>query len=105
MGDKTIYVYENWSEENPVLIGKLYVSIVRGREQFSFEYDTSWLASESANYFLDPDLVLYKGRQYAPMNKELFGVFADSCPDRWGRVLMKRREAIQAKRKIGSRKY
>ncbi len=98
MEEKIIYVYENWSGENPVLIGKLYVSSVRGKEQFSFEYDAKWLADESANFFLDPDLALYRGRQYAPMDKALFGVFADSCPDRWGRILMKRREAIAAKK-------
>ncbi len=28
----------------------------------------------------------------------MFGVFADSCPDRWGRLLMKRHEAILAKK-------
>ena len=32
------------------------------------------------------------------MDKALFGVFADSCPDRWGRLLMKRRKAIQARK-------
>ena len=32
------------------------------------------------------------------MNKTLFGVFADSCPDRWGRLLMRRREAELARR-------
>lgn len=42
--------------------------------------------------------MLYKGRQYAPLNKSMFGIFADSCPDRWGRTLMKRREAIIAKK-------
>lgn len=97
MEEKTIYVYENWSSDTPILVGKLYVSHIRGKEQFAFEYDTSWLVSDSANYFLDPDLLLYNGRQYAPMDKALFGVFADSCPDRWGRLLMKRREAINAK--------
>lgn len=30
MNEKTIYVYENWSEEEPVLLGKLYVSYIRG---------------------------------------------------------------------------
>jgi len=98
MNEKTIYVYENWSGVDPVLLGKLYVSYIRGKEQFAFEYDTSWLVTESANYFLDPDLMLYNGRQYAPMDKTLFGVFADSCPDRWGRLLMKRREAVQARK-------
>lgn len=98
MKERTIYVYENWSEEEPVLIGRLYVSHVRGKEQFAFEYDHSWLVSDFANYLLDPDLLLYNGRQYAPMDKALFGVFADSCPDRWGRLLMKRREAVQARK-------
>ena len=98
MKEKTIYVFENWSEESPVLIGKLYVSYIRGKEQFAFEYDNSWLTSESANYLLDPDLSLYNGRQYVPMDKALFGVFADSCPDRWGRLLMKRREAVLARK-------
>ena len=44
---------------------------------------------------LDPDLALYKGRQY-PINKNTFGIFADSSPDRWGRVLMQRREKFLA---------
>jgi len=51
MNEKTIYVYENWSGVDPVLLGKLYVSYIRGKEQFAFEYDTSWLVTESANYF------------------------------------------------------
>ncbi len=49
-------------------------------------------------FVLDPDLVLYCGRQYTPLNKALFGIFADSAPDRWGRLLMDRREAILAKK-------
>lgn len=98
MEEKVIYVYENWSGDKPVLIGKLYISYIRGKEQFAFEYDTNWLVSEEANLFLDPDLTLYNGRQYAPMDKALFGVFADSCPDRWGRLLMKRRERVLAKK-------
>ena len=62
------------------------------------KYGTSWLSSESANYFFDPDLALYNGRHYAPMDKTFFGIFADSCPDRWGRLLMKRRETIKARK-------
>lgn len=98
MEENIIYVYENWSNENPVLMGKIYTFSVSGKEQFSFEYDEAWLTSETANYFFDPDLSLYRGRQYVPLDKQMFGMFADSCPDRWGRTLMKRREAIQAKK-------
>lgn len=91
---KTIYVYENWLSKKPSLIGKLYVETVRGGESYSFEYDFAWLANPAA-VMLDPDMNLYRGRQY-PIGKDKFGLFADSSPDRWGRILMKRRERILA---------
>ena len=37
----------------------------------------------------------YAGRQY-PSGKNIFGLFADASPDRWGRVLMNKRERILA---------
>ena len=46
--------------------------------------------------YLDPDLQLYAGRQYPTGAKNVFGLFADSSPDRWGRLLMTRRERILA---------
>ena len=98
MAAKTIYTYECWSSDQPVLMGFLFVDALRGKESCSFEYDTKWLKTHPGQYFLDPDLQLYRGRQYAPMDKTLFGIIADSCPDRWGRMLMRRREAILAAR-------
>ena len=94
--EKTIYVYADWMNDSPVLIGNLFVSGSRGKELFSFEYNNNWLRSADGDFLFDPDLRFYEGRQYAP-EKPLFGVFSDSCPDRWGRLLMKRREAILAK--------
>lgn len=91
---KTIYVYKNRILEKPSLIGRLYVDTVRGGESYSFEYDNLWLSNPMA-VMLDPDLNLYGGRQY-PIGKDKFGLFADSSPDRWGRILMKRRERILA---------
>lgn len=64
----------------------------------SFEYDDKWLENVNNNRFFDPNLMFYKGRQYAPIDKSMFGIFADSCPDRWGRTLMKRRELIRARK-------
>ena len=46
--------------------------------------------------YLDPDLQLYAGRQYPTGAKNVFGLFADFSPDRWGRLLMTRRERILA---------
>jgi serine/threonine-protein kinase HipA len=96
--EKPIYVYENWSSLTPVLIGIFYVNKTRGSETYSFEYDESWLKSSDMRFPLDPDLELYSGRQYPPADKNLFGLFSDSCPDRWGRQLMQRRELIVARK-------
>lgn len=92
---KTIYVYENWSSEVPTKLGTLYVDQGRGSEHYAFEYDENWLTTNQFASVLDPDLSLYRGRQY-PLNKKAFGIFADSSPDRWGRVLMQRREKLLA---------
>lgn len=93
--EKTIYVYADYLNYREKLIGKLYVQALRGKEFCSFEYDPEWLREDAA--MLDPDLQLYRGRQYLNDDKNIFGVFADSCPDRWGRLLMNRREAIRAR--------
>jgi len=93
---KVIYVYESFRSTTPNFLGTLFVENVRGRESYSFEYDADWLKS-SANYmYLDPDLQLYAGRQYPTGAKNVFGLFADSSPDRWGRLLMTRRERMLA---------
>ena len=93
---KQILVYENWLRAAPMRIGTLFVEGARGKEVCSFEYDNEWL-KHSGSFMLDPDLSLFKGRQFAPVGKELFGIFEDSCPDRWGRTLMERRESIIAR--------
>ena len=94
---KAILVYADWAPlAQASLIGELHADLLRGREIFSFEYDTGWLKEYGLSFF-DPDLSLFTGRQFVPQDKNLFGVFTDSCPDRWGRLLMKRREAIQAR--------
>jgi serine/threonine-protein kinase HipA len=94
---KNIFVYADWAElPKPVLMGCLNSQLVRGKEIFSFEFDPEWLKSKSAQV-LDPDLQFYSGRQYAGSGKISFGIFLDSSPDRWGRQLMRRREAIRAR--------
>ncbi|HRP33164.1 MAG TPA: HipA domain-containing protein [Agriterribacter sp.] len=92
-----ILVYADWiGLEGPVLMGTLSVAHTRGREIFSFAYNKAWLAGVLAQ-ILDPDLQLFTGTQYLSAGKKNFGIFLDSSPDRWGRVLMVRREAIAAR--------
>lgn len=69
---------------------------MRGKEVFSFVYTKEWLEKGPA-LLLDPDLGLYTGPQYSRDDKPNFGLFLDSSPDRWGRVLMERREALEAR--------
>ena len=95
--ENTIFVYENWRNENPSLFGRLHIAFIRGQEIYSFEYSDEWLNSFNSAYSIDPNLSLYRGRQYTPIDRKLFGLFADSCPDRWGRLLMKRKESINAR--------
>ena len=93
-----IYVYENWKASTPTQIGLLNLEGGKGKQVVSFEYHEEWINSINGNFVFDPDLTLFKGRQYVPVDKAMFGIFADSCPDRWGRLLMKRRETILAKK-------
>ena len=95
---KEILVYADWKglKENPTLLGKLYSTIVRGNEVFSFEYSDEWLKTKFAQV-IDPDLNFFSGMHYLDDKKNNFGIFLDSSPDRWGRVLMRRREAYIAR--------
>ena len=94
---KTIFVYDDFSTDQPVLMGSLYVNVIKGGESYSFEYDKGWLKKTGLTLTLDPELMPYSGRQY-PTGKNIFGLFADASPDRWGRVLMNKRERILAEK-------
>lgn len=94
---KTIFVYDDFSSNEPLFMGTLYVSVIKGRESYSFEYDNEWLKKTGLMMTLDPELLPYSGRQY-PSGKNIFGVFADASPDRWGRILMNKRERIMAEK-------
>lgn len=94
---KEILVYAHWDGiELPSLMGSLYATPLRGKEIFSFEYDKAWLQSDAQ--IIDPDLQLFEGQQYLNDEKSNFGIFLDSSPDRWGRVLMMRKEAAKARK-------
>jgi serine/threonine-protein kinase HipA len=78
-------------------VGTLRFSRARNDLPVSFEYDPDWL-DRAANFQLDPRLELFGGEQHPPARAQTFGVFQDAAPDRWGRVLMERREGVIARR-------
>ncbi len=91
---REIFVYADWYMfDSPKLIGRLYFSSLRGKAVYSFEYENEWIKSGIS---IDPELPLFRGLQYASSNDN-FGIFKDSSPDRWGQLLMKRREILLSK--------
>ncbi len=94
---RQIEVHAHWNGlTRPMLVGVLHATPSRGKEIFSFEYNHEWLNSKHTRP-LDPSLTLFHGQQYAPTTQDNFSIFLDSSPDRWGRFLMKRREAYLAR--------
>ena len=98
MAYRSAYVFADWEglPEQNLLMGQLQSELLRGKEVFSFVYSKEWLSSNFAQT-LDPDLFYSEGLQYLSDDKTNFGLFLDSSPDRWGRVLLRRREAALAR--------
>jgi serine/threonine-protein kinase HipA len=88
-----VAVYADWDGlPEPLRLGMLHARQGAGREVFEFEFDAAALAHPAmANLQLDPRLGLFEGRQHPAQGSESFSVFTDASPDRWGRMLMRRR--------------
>lgn len=93
---KTLYVYADfdWLDE-PMLVGELGYESLRGSDSYSFKYDNDWLRQYGSLY-LSADINNYPGQQYTQPDRDIFGCFNDALPDRWGRLLLNRREQILA---------
>lgn len=78
-------------------VGTMYRDTLRLELPASFAYDSDWIKSGNS-FMLDPRLELWAGEQHPEVDMPAFGVFMDSAPDRWGRVLLERREAAMAER-------
>lgn len=88
-----IAVYADWAGlRQPKRLGFLNSRRTRARETFEFQYDPAALADPIIGQLvLDPNIFRFGGPQYPPARQDRFGVFSDSSPDRWGRLLMDRR--------------
>lgn len=92
--ENEILVYADWYMfDAPQLVGKLYYASLRGKIVYSFAYSAEWIKTGIS---IDPELPLFYGLHYASSNDN-FGIFKDSSPDRWGQLLMKRREILLSK--------
>jgi serine/threonine-protein kinase HipA len=88
-----IAVHAHWvGLRAPLRLGFLHARRGAGREVFEWEFDAAALTDPATQgLHLDPRLGFFTGRQHPPQGQAQFGVFADASPDRWGRVLMRRR--------------
>lgn len=77
-------------------IGHCVIENARGKEIIGFAYEREWLRNHP-EFVMDPDIFQAEGIQFPPANKPCFGFLSDTSPDRWGRKLMDRREALDAK--------
>ena len=101
---KQLYIYlDETYTDSPVLLGVLTAEAVRGHEVFSMSLSDEWLHNSRCQV-LDPDLQMYSGHQYLPEQKTNFGFLLDSSPDRWGRMLLERRETVRVKEEQRPRK-
>ncbi len=93
---KTLYVYADfdWLAE-PMLVGELGYESLRGSDSYAFKFDNDWLR-QFGSLFLSADINNYPGQQYTQPGRDIFGCFSDALPDRWGRLLLNRREQILA---------
>lgn len=81
-------------------VGRLSKASSKTGDTIGFEYDAQWLhdAGPVSAFPLDAELDLSTGPHYARRGASaLTGAFLDSSPDRWGKRLMDRREAIEAR--------
>ncbi len=93
---KSLLVYADFDcLSGPLNVGVLNYDRVRGNEVCSFAFDPHWL-ERFGSISLSKDLMAAPGLQYAPNGT--FGCFSDALPDRWGRTLAEKREAIDARR-------
>lgn len=66
-----------------------------GDSPIAFAYEQAWI-DDQAFFVLDPSHYPYGGDQF-PSDGALAGIFTDTAPDRWGRMLLERREADRAR--------
>lgn len=91
-------VYASWMPiTTPLLIGQLTFSESSRGGIFSFAYHKHFLKSDY-RLQIDPLLTLHSGEFFNDAPDKNFRAFLDSSPDRWGRILMQRRAAIEYNR-------
>ncbi len=89
MPDREVEVFVQLAGKD-VLTGRLWAHRRQNVESATFVYASDYLTGKGS-YPLDPALPLVSGQIQTPENRKIFGAFSDCSPDRWGRMLIRRR--------------
>jgi serine/threonine-protein kinase HipA len=89
MADREVEVWVRIADED-VHAGRVWSHRHDNVESTTFAYTSAYLRRSDA-YALDPALPLFSGQHQTSSNREIFGAFSDCSPDRWGKMLIKRR--------------
>lgn len=98
MNTLTLWLADTTLIPQQTRVGSLMRAQSRSGEATRFTYDPAWLdrAATPVSFSIDPDIPLFRGDFHPPQGQSLQGIFLDMSPDRWGRLLMERREALEA---------
>ncbi len=92
-----IEVWSQWVGMNEAArVGLIHAGESRGQEILSFEYDAKWM--KTRHHVLDPYLQYYSGKFFPRSGSESFGLFLDSSPGDWGRMLHNKYEQVLARK-------
>lgn len=89
--DETLYIYVDMGA--PRLAGRIHLH--GPKTGSTFTYDPTWLKE---GFSLGPSLPLSLGQFHTSKDSVLPGILADTCPDRWGRLVLRREETHAALR-------
>ena len=93
---KRITVYADFNFlASPQELGTLGYEHIRGKDHFVFAYSREWL-KRYGGLVLSGDLINSPALQHPRGTDSVFGFVKDSFPDRWGRLLLDRRERLTA---------
>ena len=98
--DKVINVYLDCHHLKDILfLGVLSIAQNRGKELFTFEFAKDAIDCDSIRTYL-PDVQVGEGHFYLSDENTggLYKLLMDSAPDRWGRVLLKKKSLLNAKK-------
>lgn len=104
MPDREVEVFVQLAGED-VLAGRLWSHRRQNVESATFVYAAEYLARKGS-YPLDPALPLVSGQLQTPESRDIFGAFSDCSPDRWGKMLIRRRHSkTEADDNTGNRSF